>query len=156
MHKPEITVATIIEKNGRFLMVEEETDRGILLNQPAGHLETDESIEEAAIRETREETAYQIVPDSLVGVYLLQYTLEGNEKVSFLRFAFSGRIVSKLEQSLDPDILRVVWMSREELVASRHRHRSKLVLQSVEDYLKGQKVPLSALSTCFVERNGKS
>lgn len=153
MYKPEITVATVIEKRGRFLMVEEETGQGLLLNQPAGHLEADESIQEAAIRETLEETSYQVAVESLVGIYLLQYTLEKGEKVSFLRFAFAGKVVSKLEQALDPDIVRAVWLTYEELVASRHRHRSKLVLQSVEDYLRGQRMPLSALSTFFVERN---
>lgn len=131
MHKPEITVATVIEKNGRFLLVEEETEQGLLLNQPAGHLEGDESILEAAARETLEETSFQVIPDSLVGIYLLQYTLEENEKAAFLRFTFSGEIVAKREQPLDPDILRTVWLTYEELVASRHRHRSKLVLQSV-------------------------
>ncbi len=152
MFKPEITVATILERDGRFLLVEEETERGILLNQPAGHLEVNESIQDAAVRETLEETACRIVPDALVGIYLLQYTLDGGKKTSFLRFAFSGTIVSELDQPLDPDILRTVWMSYEEMVACRHRHRSKLVLQSVDDYLKGQKVPLSVLSTLFVER----
>lgn len=153
MYKPEITVATVIEQGGRFLLVEEETEQGIQLNQPAGHLEADESIQEAAVRETLEETSYHVAPDSLVGIYLLQYTLEKSEKISFLRFTFSGKIVSERDQPLDSDILRAVWLTYEELVASRHRHRSKLVLKSVEDYLKGQRVPLSVLSTCFVERN---
>ena len=122
MFKPEITVATILERNGRFLLVEEETEQGI---------------QDAAVRETLEETACRIVPDALVGIYLLQYTVAGNRKVSFLRFAFSGRIVLECDQPLDSDILRTVWMTYEEIVASRHRHRSKLVLQSIEDYLKG-------------------
>ena len=104
------------------------------------------------MRETLEETAYRMVPDGLVGVYLLQYTLEKGEKVSFLRFAFSGKAVSKSDRPLDTDILRAIWMTYDEILASRHRHRSKLVLQSVEDYLKGQKTPLSLLSTLFVER----
>ncbi len=152
MFKPEITVASVIEKDGRFLMVEEETEYGVTLNQPAGHLEADESLQDAAVRETLEETAYRMVPDGLVGVYLLQYTLEKGEKVSFLRFAFSGKAVSKSDRPLDTDILRAIWMTYDEILASRHRHRSKLVLQSVEDYLKGQKTPLSLLSTLFVER----
>lgn len=152
MFKPEITVASVIEKDGRFLMVEEETEYGVTLNQPAGHLEADESLQDAAVRETLEETAYRMVPDGLVGVYLLQYTLEKGEKVSFLRFAFSGQAVSKSDRPLDTDILRAIWMTYDEILASRHRHRSKLVLQSVEDYLKGQKTPLSLLSTLFVER----
>ena len=152
MFKPEITVASVIEKDGRFLMVEEETEYGVTLNQPAGHLEADESLQDAAVRETLEETAYRMVPDGLVGVYLLQYTLEKGEKVSFLRFAFSGKAVSKSDRPLDTDILRAIWMTYDEILASRHRHRSQLVLQSVEDYLKGQKTPLSLLSTLFVER----
>ena len=152
MFKPEITVASVIEKDGRFLMVEEETEYGVTLNQPAGHLEADESLQDAAVRETLEETAYRMVPDGLVGVYLLQYTLEKGEKVSFLRFAFSGKAVSKSDRPLDTDILRAIWMTYDEILASRHRHRSKLVLQSVEDYLKGQKTPLSLLSTLFVDR----
>ncbi len=152
MFKLEITVATILERNGRFLLVEEETEQGILLNQPAGHLEANETIQDAAVRETLEETAYQIIPDALVGIYLLQYALDGGKRISFLRFTFSGTIVSELDRPLDPDILRTVWMSREEIAACRHRHRSKLVLQSVDDYLKGQRVPLSVLSTLFVER----
>ena len=75
MIKPEITVATVIEKDNRFLLVEEETEYGILLNQPAGHLEADESLAEAAVRETLEETACELIPEALVGVYLLQYCL---------------------------------------------------------------------------------
>ena len=152
MFKPEITVASVIEKDGRFLMVEEETEQGITLNQPAGHLEADESLQEAAIRETLEETACRMAPDGFVGVYLLQYTLEKGEKVSFLRFTFSGKVISESDRPLDPDILRAVWMTYDEILASRHRHRSKLVLQSIEDYLKGQTMPLSMLSTWFVER----
>ena len=152
MFKPEITVASVIEKDGRFLMVEEETEQGITLNQPAGHLEADESLQEAAIRETLEETACRMAPDGLVGVYLLQYTLEKGAKVSFLRFTFSAKVVSQSHRQLDPDILRAVWMTYDEILASRHMHRSKLVLQSIEDYLKGQTMPLSMLSTWFVER----
>ena len=74
------------------------------------------------------------------------------EKVSFLRFTFSGKVISESDRPLDPDILRAVWMTYDEILASRHRHRSKLVLQSIEDYLKGQTMPLSMLSTWFVER----
>ena len=144
MIKPEITVATVIEKDNRFLLVEEETEYGILLNQPAGHLEADESLAEAAVRETLEETACELIPEALVGVYLLQYNLKNNEKVSFLRF--------KQDRPLDPDILRTVWMTYEEIVACPERHRSALVLKSIDDYRKGQRMPLSVLSTFFVER----
>ena len=152
MIKPEITVATVIEKDNRFLLVEEETEYGILLNQPAGHLETDESLVEAAVRETLEETACELIPNALVGVYLLQYNLKNNEKVSFLRFTFTGDIGLKQNRPLDRDILRIVWMTYEEIAACPERHRSALVLRSIDDYLKGQRMPLSVLSTFFVER----
>lgn len=153
MIKPEITVASIIEKDNRFLLVEEETEYGILLNQPAGHLEPDESLIEAAVRETLEETAYELIPEALVGIYLLQYNLKDNEKVSFLRFAFTGEFGLKQNRSLDPDILRTVWMTYDEIAACPERHRSSLVLKSIDDYRKGQRMPLSVLSTFFVERN---
>ncbi len=152
MIKPEITVATVIEKDNRFLLVEEETEYGILLNQPAGHLEADESLAEAAVRETLEETACELIPEALIGVYLLQYNLKNNEKASFLRFTFTGNIGLKQDRPLDPDILRTVWMTYEEIVACPERHRSALVLKSIDDYRKGQRMPLSVLSTFFVER----
>lgn len=152
MLTPEITVATVIEKDNRFLLVEEETEYGVLLNQPAGHLEEDESLIEAAIRETLEETACEMMPDALIGVYLLQYTLKNNEKVSFIRFTFTGKIGVSQNRPLDPDILRTVWMTYDEIAACPERHRSSLVLKSIDDYRKGQRMPLSVLSTFFVER----
>lgn len=153
MIKPEITVATVIEKDNRFLLVEEETEYGILLNQPAGHVEEDESLVEAAIRETLEETACEWVPQALVGVYLLQYKLKSDEKISFLRFTFTGEIGLIQNRPLDPDILRTVWMTYDEIASCPERHRSSLVLKSIDDYRKGQRMPLSVLSTFFVERN---
>lgn len=152
MLKPEITVATVIEKNNRFLLVEEETEYGILLNQPAGHLEENESLVEAAVRETLEETACELAPQALIGIYLLQYNLKNDEKVSFLRFTFTGEIGLRQNRPLDPDILRTVWMTYEEIAACPERHRSNLVLKSIDDYRKGQRLPLSVLSTYFVER----
>ena len=152
MLKPEITVAAVIERNNRFLLVEEETEYGVLLNQPAGHLEADESLLEAVIRETLEETACELIPEALVGVYLLQYNLENDEKVSFLRFAFTGDIGLAQERPLDPDILRTVWLTYDEIAACPEKHRSSLVLKSIDDYRKGVRIPLSVLSTCFVER----
>lgn len=152
MIKPEITIAAVIEKDNRFLLVEEETEYGILLNQPAGHLEEDESLVEAVVRETLEETACELIPEALIGVYLLQYNLKNNEKVSFLRFTFTGVIGLKQDRPLDPDILRTVWMTYEEIAACPERHRSCLVLKSIDDYRKGQRMPLTVLSTFFVER----
>lgn len=152
MLKPEITVAAVIEKNNRFLLVEEETEYGVLLNQPAGHLEANESLVEAAVRETLEETAHELIPEALVGIYLLQYNLKNSEKVSFLRFTFTGDIGLKQNRPLDPDILRTVWMTYDEIAACPEKHRSSLVLKSIDDYRKGQRMPLSVLSTFFVER----
>ncbi len=153
MLKPEITVATVIEQNNRFLLVEEETENGLLLNQPAGHLEEDESIVEAAARETLEETGCELTPRALIGVYLLQYKRKNGERVSFLRFTFTGEIGSRKKRQLDPDILRTVWMTYEEIAACPERHRSSLVLKSIDDYRKGLRMPLSVLSTLFVERD---
>ena len=152
MLKPEITVATVVEKNKRFLLVEEETEYGILLNQPAGHLEAGESLVEAAVREMLEETTYEICPKALIGIYLLEYKLKNNEKISFLRFTFTGEIGLKQDRALDPDILRTVWMTYDEIAACPERHRSAMVLKSIDDYRKGQHMPLSVLSTFFVER----
>lgn len=152
MLKPEITVASVIERDNHFLLVEEETEYGVLLNQPAGHLEANETLVEAAVRETLEETACELIPQALVGVYLLQYNLKNDEKVSFLRFTFTGDIGSKQNRPLDPDILRTVWMTYDEIAACPEKHRSSLVLKSIDDYRNGQRMPLSVLSTFFVER----
>mgnify|MGYP000371864627 FL=1 len=152
MLKPEITVASVIERDNRFLLVEEETEYGVLLNQPAGHLEANETLVEAAVRETLEETACELIPRALVGVYLLQYNLKNDEKVSFLRFTFTGDIGLKQNRPLDPDILRTVWMTYDEIAACPEKHRSSLVLKSIDDYRNGQRMPLSVLSTFFVER----
>lgn len=152
MLKPEITVASVIERDNHFLLVEEETEYGVLLNQPAGHLEANETLVEAAVRETLEETACELIPQALVGVYLLQYNLKNDEKVSFLRFTFTGDIGFKQNRPLDPDILRTVWMTYDEIAACPEKHRSSLVLKSIDDYRNGQRMPLSVLSTFFVER----
>jgi len=141
--KPNVTVAAIIERDGRFLMVEEETAQGVRFNQPAGHLEASESLIEASMRETLEETAHRFSPASLVGVY--QWTSPDNG-VTYLRFAFSGEAEGPLEgAALDEGIVRAVWLSREELRACRDMHRSPLVAQCVEDYLSGRRFPLDLI-----------
>lgn len=145
--KPSVVVAAIIERDGRFLLVEEQTSQGIRINQPAGHLESGESLEQAVIRETLEETAHEFFPDGLVGMYLLSYTAEQDNDITYLRFAFAGKLGQAREQALDQDILRTVWMTRDEIAACRDRHRSPLVLQCVDDYLQGRRAPLSLLSS---------
>lgn len=144
--KPSVTVAAIIEQQGRFLLVEEETSDGIRFNQPAGHLDPNESLPDAAARETLEEAAYEFFPDALVGVYMSRYVSSRTGKeVTYLRFAFSGGLGRLFDRPLDEGILRTVWMTREEMVACTDRHRSPLVLRCVDDYLAGQRMPLSML-----------
>lgn len=146
--KPSVTVAAIIEQAGKFLLVEEETSEGVRFNQPAGHLDPNETLETAASREVLEETAYDFTPDSLVGVYMSRYvSSRNNENVTYLRFTFAGTLGTLHDQPLDHGIIRTVWMSYEELLACKDTHRSPLVLQCVDDYLAGKRSPLDVLYT---------
>ena len=146
--KPSVTVAAIIERDQCFLLVEEQTAEGIKFNQPAGHLDPGESLVAAAAREALEETAHEFIPDTLVGVYLSRYqSSRMNEDVTYLRFAFTGTLGAIHDRPLDDGILRTVWMSHEDIVATQDRHRSPLVLKCVEDYLAGQRFPLSVIHT---------
>lgn len=146
--KPSVTVAAIIERDGKFLLVEEETSDGIRFNQPAGHLDPGESLITAVSREAREETAYDFTPESLIGVYLSRYvSSRTHENVTYLRFAFTGTLGSLHDRKLDEGILRTLWMTYEELLACEPSHRSPLVLQCVHDYLAGKRSPLSSLYT---------
>ena len=146
--KPSVTVAAIIERDQRFLLVEEQTAEGIKFNQPAGHLDPGESLVAAAAREALEETAHEFIPDTLVGVYLSLYqSSRMNEDVTYLRFAFTGALGALHDRPLDDGILRTVWMSYQEIMATQERHRSPLVLKCVEDYLAGQRFPLSVIHT---------
>jgi len=146
--KPAVTVAAVIERDGLFLLVEEETSDGIRLNQPAGHLDPDESLEQAVAREALEETAHDFTPTGLIGMYMARYVSNRTgQPVTYLRFAFTGRLGAAYQQPLDDGILRTVWMSRAELLACRERHRSPLVMQCIDDYLAGRRAPLSLLYT---------
>ncbi len=141
--KPHVTVAAVVERDGRFLLVEENTERGLLFNQPAGHLEADESIVAAAIRETFEETAWEFIPEHLIGVY--RWRPSGSE-VTYVRFAFSGRLGRHhADRALDTGIVRAVWLSPDEIRAGRDHHRSPLVVRCMEDYLSGVRAPLDLL-----------
>jgi 8-oxo-dGTP pyrophosphatase MutT (NUDIX family) len=141
--KPNATVAAVIERDGRFLLVEEETSDGLRLNQPAGHLDPGESLVEAAVRETLEETAHNFAPRALVGIYQWPRP-EGD--LTYLRFAFSGEVSGHQPgRALDAGIVRALWLSTEEIRASTARHRSPLVLQCVEDYLAGRRYPLELI-----------
>ena len=115
--RPVTTVATIVERNGAFLVVEEETRAGVRINQPAGHLEAGESLVAAAIRETLEETGYHVTPTALVGIYRWQAPLTG---ATFIRFAFAADVdVHDAQRPLDDGILRAFWLSYDDLTASR-------------------------------------
>lgn len=138
-----MTVAAVVVQNGRFLLVEEHTDEGIRLNQPAGHLELGESLLQASIREAREETGYPFTPTHLVGIY--QWVRPQGD-ITYLRFAFGGDVGEAIAGAqLDEGILRPVWMTPAEIEASRARHRSPLVWQCVQDALAGQRVPLALI-----------
>lgn len=146
--KPSVTVAAIIEHEGRFLLIEEETSEGVKLNQPAGHLDPYESLEEAVVREALEETAHEFIPRTLVGMYMSRYHSKSrNADVTYLRFTFAGTVGRKFDQPLDEGILRTLWMTRDEIAATADRHRSPIVLQCVDDYLAGRSTPLSLLYT---------
>ena len=142
--KPNVTVATVLERDGKFLLVEEETASGLMFNQPAGHLEPGETLPAAAVRETLEESAYRFAPQHLVGIYRWH---SPNTDTTYLRFAFTGNILAHYpEQVLDEGIARAVWMTLDEIRASQARHRSPLVLRCVEDYLAGKRYPLALLT----------
>lgn len=142
--KPNVTVAAIIEQDGKFLLVEEETNRGNRYNQPAGHLEDNETILEAVTRETIEESAYEFTPESLVGIYHWKHPLN---QISYLRFAFAGKLGAHYpEQKLDQGIVRAVWMTVDEIREKQALTRSPQVLMCVEDYLAGKRYPLDALT----------
>jgi 8-oxo-dGTP pyrophosphatase MutT (NUDIX family) len=146
--RPSVTVAAIIERDGRFLLIEEETSDGIRLNQPAGHLDPLESLEQAVVREALEETAHEFFPEALVGMYMSRYHSKSrNTDVTYLRFTFCGKAGRKFDQPLDHGILRTLWLTRDELAACRERHRSPTVLKCVDDYLAGKRAPLALLYT---------
>ena len=146
---PDVTVAAIVQREGRFLMVEERISGRLVLNQPAGHLEDAETLVEAAVRETREETAWRLHPEALVGVYLWRNPDNGR---SFLRFAFCGTVDDhRPGQPLDTGIQRALWLSREQLLAQPGRLRSPLVMRCLDDYLLGRRQPLETVASLGLE-----
>jgi len=141
--KPNVTVAAVVERDGRFLLVEEETDDGLRFNQPAGHLECREALVDAVAREALEETGYRFVPRYLVGIY--SWRNEAKD-VTYLRFAFGGDIVGHdPERALDDGIVAARWLTPDEIRASADRHRSPLILQCVQDWLAGRRYPLDLI-----------
>ena len=147
--KPSVTVAAIIERDQKYLLIEEHTPEGLKLNNPAGHLDPGESPAEGCARETLEETTHRFTPTALVGVYLarIQRPATG-EDVTYLRFAFCGELGDAVPgRTLDHGIVRTLWMTPAEVRASAARHRSPLVLRCMEDHLAGRRYPLEMIHT---------
>lgn len=147
--KPNATVAAVVERDGRLLMVEEHTPDGLRLNQPAGHLDPGESLLQACVRETLEETGWSVEPQALLGLYMARYASarEGVD-VTYLRHAFVCRpLAHDAGRALDHGIVRALWLTPDEILAARERHRSPLVERTVLDWQRGRHAPLELLWT---------
>lgn len=143
---PHITVASIVRLDDRFLFVREHTSRGIAINQPAGHLEAGETLEQAAVREAMEETGWQIEPIAVSGIYLY---LAPNG-VTYQRICFIAKALQQLPNAkLDAEIIEPLWLTQDELQARQQEWRSPLVMQCLQDYLAGSHYPLSMLKGIF-------
>ncbi len=147
--RPSVTVAAVIERDGRYLLVEEDTVDGVRLNNPAGHLDPGESPLQAVVREALEETAHAFTPTALVGVYLSRFQRPAlGQDVTYLRFAYAGTVGERLAgRALDAGIHRTLWLTPEEMRAESARMRSPLVLRCLEDHLAGRRFPLDLVST---------
>lgn len=144
MERPRVTVAAVVERDGRFLMVRERSSSGdLVINQPAGHLEVGETLIEAVIRETREETGWKFIPQAFVGVYQWRNPAE---RKSFVRFAVCGSVTHRKEDPvLDEGIEDVLWLTVDEVSAQSHALRSPLVVRGIRDYLDGERFPLTLM-----------
>ncbi len=146
--KPNLTVATVVEHEGRFLFIEEMAGSEVVINQPAGHVERNESLIAAVRRETLEETAYHFAPEALVGIY---HWHAADKDITYLRFTYTGRLSGHdAGRKLDRGILRALWLTPDELAAQSARHRSPLVARCVEDYLVGKRYPLDLVTALSV------
>ena len=144
--KPSVTVAAVIERDGRFLLVQERIRGQLVLNQPAGHLDPGESLAAACRREAMEETAHHFEPTALVGIYRWR---EPSKDFTFLRFAFRGNVGAAEKRPLDKEIVAVHWLTPDELMGRKAEHRSPLVQQCVDDFLAGRSYPLDVFSREF-------
>jgi 8-oxo-dGTP pyrophosphatase MutT (NUDIX family) len=151
--KPSVTVAAIIERDGRYLLIEEHTPEGLRLNNPAGHLDPGESPEAGCAREAFEETTHRFTPTELVGIYISRFqrpakgTSEAQD-ITYLRFAYGGVLGEVVPNAkLDKGIVRTLWMTLDEVRANTHRMRSPLVLRCLEDHAQGQRYPMQMVYT---------
>ena len=142
--EPHITVAVVVEREGRFLLVEEQSERSdMVLNQPAGHVEQGETLEQAAIREALEETGWDVALTAFLGLYV--YTPPHKPDVTYYRACFlADATLHHPQRALDTGILQAVWLSLEDIAAS-DRLRSPLVLRCVQDAIAGQRFPLQLI-----------
>jgi len=143
--KPNVTVAAVIERDGHFLVVEEESADGPVINQPAGHLEENESLETAVIRETLEETGYEFSPTALIGSFLWQ---NPTNNITYFRVTYTGVVSDEpISSTLDEGIIRTLWMTRSQLEEQQARLRSPIILQTIDQYLLGKTYPLDAVQS---------
>ena len=144
--QPDVTVATVVVRDGRLLMVEEKVRGELVINQPAGHLEPDETLVEAALRETLEETGWDVTLTAFIGAYQWKAPADGRH---FLRMAFAAEpLHHHPDRPLDEGIVQALWLTPAELAAQSARHRSPLVWQVAEDFLSGRRFPLQVLTHC--------
>ena len=143
--KPNVTVAAGVEREQKFLLVEENADNHIVFNQPAGHLEKNESLIDAVKREVLEETAWEFIPQAIVGVYMYP---NQHSDITYLRICFSGTCENHHpEQALDEGIIQAVWLSKEEIRENNDKMRSQMVPQCINDYLSGKNYPLDLINS---------
>ncbi len=151
--RPDVTVASVIERDGRFLLIEEQVSGKLVFNQPAGHLEAGETLIEAAIRETLEESAWHFLPERVVGLYLWRHPASGK---GYLRVAFCGQATGhEANRPLDTGIERAVWLTRREIQQREPRLRSPLVLRVIDDYLAGCRYPLGLIAHLGISDSGE-
>ncbi len=152
--KPNVTVAAIVERDQKFLLVEENADNHIVFNQPAGHLEKDESLIGAVKREVLEETAWEFIPRAIVGFYMYP---DQHSDITYLRLCFSGTCENHHpEQALDDGIIQAVWLNKEEIKANKDKMRSPMVTQCIDDYLSGKKYPLDLINSYLADNEPAS
>lgn len=144
---PSVTVAAIIEREGRYLLVQEHTPEGLRLNNPAGHLEQGESPAQAVVRETLEETTHAFQPEAIVGLYLARFQRPATgEDITYLRVAFCGSLGEAVAgRVLDAGIVRTLWLRPEEIRARSAEHRSPLLMRCIDDHAAGRRHPLSLI-----------